>query len=206
VDASVKRLAAFRRPVIALSLSTVVEKKCVKQNIAYIDIMKAFTQYLLEKGYGIWMLANAAQASADTRRNNDLVLCRELYARFKDDPYVAFIDKEMEPEEIRSYLGHCRSLVGSRFHAMVFAYTKKIPVMLVGWSHKYREVGASLGVDSFTLDYKTLALSEMKQTFDAFDVAHDELRASLAEHLPGVIASAQKNVQIVIGVMEEVQL
>ena len=42
----------------------------------------------------------------------------------------------------------------SRFHAMVTALSSKIPVLVIGWSHKYLEVMRSFGQAGMVIDHR----------------------------------------------------
>ncbi len=203
VTAFVSQSPVFKKPVIGVSVSSVVNKKCKKLSIDYEGIMTAFIRELTSKGFGVMLIANAARADSEKSRNNDLPLCRRIYAALQKDDSVLFIDKEMEPEEIREYISHCRSLVCSRFHAMVGAYAKGVPVLIVGWSHKYQEVSEMLVDTHFVLDYSQLSLQGLVEAFNEFDSANQQLRAQIARNLPGVLASSQQNAQYVSTLLDE---
>ena len=49
----------------------------------------------------------------------------------RDRDKVRWYHKEMDAEEIRAYIGKCRFLVASRFHAMIGSLEQKVPVLLI---------------------------------------------------------------------------
>ncbi len=123
--------------VVGLSISSVVEKKCAALGIDYKKIMIDFIDMLGERGYHVLIIANGARIGSTKPRNNDLMICDAVYEGSSQKEMVRWYHKEMEAEEIREYIGKCRYLVASRFHAMIGALEKKVPVLLVGWSHKF---------------------------------------------------------------------
>lgn len=44
------------------------------------------------------------------------------------------------PVQLKGVLGTARPVVGSRFHALVGALSQGVPVLAIGWSHKYDEL------------------------------------------------------------------
>ncbi len=44
------------------------------------------------------------------------------------------------PVQLKGVLGTARLVVGSRFHALVGALSQGVPVLAIGWSHKYEEL------------------------------------------------------------------
>ena len=139
--------------VVGLSISSVVEKKCTKMGIAYKDTMVSFINWLNSKGYNVVLIANAARVNSEKSRNNDLMVGDAIYADVADKDKVRWYHKEMDAEEIRAYIGKCRFLVASRFHAMIGSLEQKVPVLLIGWSHKYQEVLDMFELGQYAIDF-----------------------------------------------------
>jgi colanic acid/amylovoran biosynthesis protein len=55
----------------------------------------------------------------------------------EDSPTPIEIVTETDPLILKRYLGTALFVVGSRFHALVSALSQGVPVLAVGWSHKY---------------------------------------------------------------------
>ena len=130
----------FCKRVVALSISSVVQGKCEKMGRDYRSCMIQFINWLNEQDYNVLLIANAAREGSEKPRNNDLIICTEVYNAVRDKTKVMWEPREMVSEEIRELLARCEVLVASRFHAMIGALEKCTPVLLVGWSHKYKEV------------------------------------------------------------------
>lgn len=111
----------FRKRVVALSISSVVQGKCEKMGRDYRSCMIQFINWLNEQDYNVLLIANAAREGSEKPRNNDLIICTEVYNAVRDKTKVMWEPREMAPEEIRELLARCEVLVASRFHAMIGA-------------------------------------------------------------------------------------
>lgn len=190
--------------VVGLSISSVVEKKCTKMGIAYKDTMVSFINRLNSKGYNVVLIANAARINSEKSRNNDLMVGDAIYADVADKDKVRWYHKEMDAEEIRAYIGKCRFLVASRFHAMIGSLEQKVPVLLIGWSHKYQEVLDMFELGQYAIDFSKLELSELEKSFDDFVSAEDDIRKKLDKNLDSVLASSRNNIKYISEIIEEI--
>ncbi len=212
----------------ALSVSSVVERKCRKAGIDYCAIMAEFAVYLNRRGYQVFLLANAARMHVKKTHNNDLPACdtvASIYhklqhkennrqkgtgsgikAQGQADSARGLIweRREMDAEEIRAWIGRCEFLVTSRFHAMVFALSKNVPVLLVGWSHKYQEVMEQFGLSEFAADYSDLSLEKLQNRFEIFLEQQEAIRERICKNLPAVKESSRKNICHIIKILDEI--
>jgi len=252
----------------ALSISSVVERKCKKAGIDYCRVMAEFIAYLTGQGYQVYMFANAARIHSDRPRNNDLMTgdaimqeyrklvlaqnsrktgrsgnaCKDVWKTGKDGSVrnsvwktgkdgssrgsrknvwcrhaqqdrdgtqkicwngLIWEHREMAAEEIRACIAQCDCLIACRFHAMVFALSRQIPVMLIGWSHKYQEVMEQFGLGEYAADYSRLSLEELQQSFAMFLENQEEIRRKIREHLPAVQHSSGKNIRHIVKLLDE---
>ncbi len=208
VEAAVKAdpffAAEVENKLIGLSVSSVVDKKCTKQGIDYRKAMVDFTDYLTDSGYYVMIIANAARIHSEKPRNNDLMVGDDIYSRVKNKEQVCWYHKEMDAEEIREYIGRCRFLVASRFHAMIGALQRKVPVLLIGWSHKYQEVLDMFGLGQYAIDFSKLELSSLIEEFKRFEAAEDEIRSNLDRNYDAVMESSADNIRYIGEVVDAV--
>lgn len=190
--------------MVALSVSSVVERKCSKIGIQYREIMCGFIFHLISQGYRVFMFANAARIHSAKPRNNDLLIGSSIYKSYCQAHGASGLIwqcREMDAEEIRAYIGHCECLVASRFHAMVFALSKGVPVLLIGWSHKYEEVLAQFGLSSYAVDYASLRLGMLKREFGQLMGRQEEIRKKIKENFPSVQESSRQNIRSIAACM-----
>ena len=191
--------------LIGLSVSSVVDSKCTKQGIDYRKSMVDFVDYLTDNGYKVMIIANAARIKSEKPRNNDLMVGDDIYSRVKNKDAVRWYHKEMDAEEIREYIGRCRFLVASRFHAMIGALQRKVPVLLIGWSHKYQEVLDMFGLGQYAIDFSKLELSSFIEEFKRFESAESEIRAKLDSENYGVVMdSSANNIRFISEIIDNV--
>lgn len=197
--------AFFNHPdLVGLSISSVVQKRCAKKRIDYTKIMIQFVDALNEKGYPVLLIANAARIHSQKPRNNDLMVGDEIYQGITDKTMVRWYHEEMAAEEIREYISKCRFVVASRFHAMIAALTKEIPVLLIGWSHKYQEVLDMFALGSYATDYADLSLDKLMEDFETVILDEDTIRYQLRLHHDEVIQSSKKNIALISQVLDQI--
>ena len=79
----------------------------------------------------------------------DVDLGYELKTNFLDEERVE-VFFEADPITLKGYLGQARTLVGSRFHALVSALSQDVPCLSLGWSHKYNMLFEEYGIPDLT--------------------------------------------------------
>lgn len=194
----------FQKDVVGLSISSVVLKKCTKMGIDYQKIMVDFIAYLNQKGYGVLMIANAARINSEKPRNNDLMIGDAIFGGLSDQTKVRWYHEEMDAEEIREYISHCKYLVASRFHAMIGALEKKVPVLLIGWSHKYQEVLDMFELGQYAADFSNLNMDSLKESFENFEKDEAVIREKLEKNHRQVMESSRRNIQYIGEVIDEI--
>ncbi len=190
--------------VVALSISSVVQGKCEKKGVDYKGCMIKFTDWLNSEGYNVLLIANAAREGSEKPRNNDLMICTEVYNAVQNKDMVRWYPREMSPEEIRELLARSRCLVASRFHAMIGALEKCTPVLLIGWSHKYKEVLDMFGLGEYAADFSSLELETLKEKFNGFMADNKTIREKIKENLPAVLESSRDNIRCISEVIDKV--
>lgn len=195
----------YKKDIVGLSISSVVERKCEKRGIPYKQIMVEFIEYLSKEGYGVLLIANAARINSVKPRNNDLMVGDVIFEAVKDKENVRWYHKEMDAEEIREYISKCRFLVASRFHAMVGALEKKIPVFLVGWSHKYKEVMDMFHLGQYAIDYSNMNIKILKDGFENFVSNESQIRTNLEEYHEIVMECSALNMVYITEIIDRIE-
>ena len=202
VDELCKSDSFYNDNVVALSISSVVQGKCEKKGVDYKGCMIQFTDWLNSQGYNVLLVANAAREGSQKPRNNDLMICTEVYEAAQNKDMVRWYPREMSPEEIRELLARSKCLVASRFHAMIGALEKCTPVLLVGWSHKYKEVLDMFDLGEYAADFSSLELETLKEKFNAFMADNETIRTKIKENLPEVLESSRDNIRYISEVID----
>ncbi len=186
----------FSGKVISLAISSVVYKNCLKIKKDYVGIMAGFADMLIKRGYKVLILANAARAGKETLHNNDLPVCDMVYGRVQNKDGCRWYREEFDFEVIRGFIQSSHMMVGSRFHAMIGSLWCCVPVLLIGWSHKYKEILDMFHVDSFAMGYKDLSTERLEGDFLRLEEQYGEVKQRICGNLPAVKESAERNFSI----------
>jgi coenzyme F420-reducing hydrogenase beta subunit len=195
----------FDKKFITLSISSVVFKSCEKAGIDYFDIMKRFIKYINNKGYGVFIIANAARKGTEKLKNNDLPIGEKLYGMIDNNKDVRWYNKEFTPEIIREIISKSNILVASRFHAMIGALEKGVPVLLVGWSHKYKEVLDMFDLEEYSVDYKNLHYEDLVERFEKVLDEEDNIKQKIHNNIAEVKKSSYKNIKVIIDEINSIE-
>jgi colanic acid/amylovoran biosynthesis protein len=172
---------AWPRPTVGLVPSEVVKGFFTRNDQDYNEFIAELVAGVRDRGYDVRLIPHAIRPDRPASRMNDAPLAAEL-AALCDAPMR---EGDPSPSELRTEIARCDIVVTSRFHAMVSALATSTPVMVIGWSHKYREVLAQFGQDDAALDYRGLDSKTALAHFDR--IAGDDTREeTLRAHLPAV--------------------
>ena len=155
LDAQLERLRADGRRVVSIVPSSLLYKKCDQ----YVAKLAGLIRELLRADLHVVLLPNATRAGVEKARNNDLVVIEQIVGMLGEGErqHVTAVTFDVNTASIRQLLRHSELVVTSRFHGMVAALHATIPVVVIGWSHKYSEVLAQFGCDELGLDQAATA-------------------------------------------------
>ncbi|MEM9730896.1 MAG: Coenzyme F420 hydrogenase/dehydrogenase, beta subunit C-terminal domain [Myxococcota bacterium] len=178
--------------VVALSVSSVVHKKCEKKGIDYVRVMTETTEALLDRGHGVVIYPNATREHTDSLHNNDLPLVEAIHQGVGDARRgnVVPVARDLNTKSLRAVLVPVDCMIASRFHAMISALSLEKPIMVLGWGHKYQEVLGQFGIEEWCFDFSDLQTALLMERVDAFLSESDAIRARIAKALPEVKAGS----------------
>jgi polysaccharide pyruvyl transferase WcaK-like protein len=177
--------------VVMLIPSAVVEELCRHHSIDYVDRMAQLAKGLTAQGHDVMVVAHSALEQGGGGTIDDLPVCRRIAAA---SPAV-LLEGERDPRHLRALIARSRLLITSRFHAMISGLATNVPTLVVGWSHKYREVMAEFGLEEWVLDLRAMTDDTGLEAAVDLDRRSDEVRARMREALPDVRASAESNIE-----------
>lgn len=62
---------------------------------------------------------------------------------------------ESNPIALKEIIGSSRMVIGSRFHSLVASFSKGVPAIALGWSHKYEMLFEDFGCGQFIVSHNT---------------------------------------------------
>jgi polysaccharide pyruvyl transferase WcaK-like protein len=152
------------------------------------------TEIRSKTGRSVVIAPHSYRAGLPEGRMNDGPVCREVANACAADSQVLGLDFDLTAGELRRLVALSSVLVTSRFHAMISGLATSTPTVVVGWSHKYREVLDDFGLSSLGLDS-----SALKQPSEIADIVgrvlstRDELSQQISAALPAVKVRSLRN-------------
>lgn len=147
---------------------------------------------------GVVVAPHSYRAGMSEGRMNDGPVCREVAATCAADPMVVGVDADLTAGELRKLVSMGSVLVTSRFHAMISGLATCTPTVVVGWSHKYREVLDDFGLAEYGMDSTELADPQKIGHVVGDVLAHrDRIAQQIREALPAVQERSMKNFAVI---------
>jgi polysaccharide pyruvyl transferase WcaK-like protein len=161
----------------------------------YVSAMASLVSEIRSKtGRSVVIAPHSYRAGLPEGRMNDGPVCREVAEACAGDSQVLGLDSDLTAGELRHLVALGSVLVTSRFHAMISGLATSTPTVVVGWSHKYKEVLDDFGLSSLGLD--SSALNNPSETADVVGrvlSTRDELSQQITAALPAVKVRSLRN-------------
>lgn len=189
------RQQAGVRAVVGVCPSSVVAVKSRASGGDYEQVLAQLVGDLARSGLQVVLFPNATRADDPVgERNNDLPVIRRVLAAVGDvdGPAPLAVDLDVSATGVKKVIAACDVVLVSRFHAMVGALGLAVPVVVLGWSHKYAEVMARFGQEDRVSDYKALSREQLREAVEDVVEHRDEVAAAIREALPGVQEGARR--------------
>ncbi len=183
------------RKLLVASPSEVVRRLSAKAGIDFETEFCVFAKRRLQDGWNIVLVPHSL--GTGTSKNNDLDLCRRIVSALSDDR-VHMIEPVEDARVLRAAIGFADVFVGCRFHSVVAALAMGVPSLVVGWSHKYREMTEMLQPGPWSLDAAQVSGVSLDEAFGRLVVNLPDLRDGIANRLPDVQRRARSNFDLVM--------
>lgn len=185
------------RETIAIIPSSLVMKK----NSGYVSQLSRLVLDLTSANYQVLLLPNATREASDKSRNNDLIPIQAVVDQLRQEQpecldQVFFVDFDVNTKGIRQLMSAASVVVTSRFHGMVAALADAIPVLVIGWSHKYAEVLAQFESADLCCDHNKTD-TRLTDVVIRMLVNQVALREKLQSKLPIVTQSSRQQLEFV---------
>ena len=161
----------------------------------YVSAMASLVTEIRSKtGRSVVIAPHSYRAGLPEGRMNDGPVCREVAEACVGDSQVLGLDSDLTAGELRHLVALGSVLVTSRFHAMISGLATSTPTVVVGWSHKYKEVLDDFGLSSLGLDSSALNNpSEIADVVARVLSTRDELSQQITAALPAVKVRSLRN-------------
>lgn len=192
LEEKLSELNVFRQAdkiIVGVCPSVVIAKRAEAAGWNYHQRMLELISGLVEKGYAVALYPNATRGEdLDKTHNNDLPLLAEIKKNLSPDisKCVVSFSGSLNAAQVHEIINSCDVQAVSRFHAMVASLASCIPVMVIGWSHKYLEVMERFGQQDMVLDYKKGSIQPVIDCIDRLVEERTERVLRIANALPEV--------------------
>ena len=181
------------RGTIAMTISSVVHQRSLRTGMNYVAETSKVVRLLLDEGFNVMMMPNATRSGTDKLHNNDLPVLAEIKRELADSPgdRLLIVEADINTAGLRRILKIADVLVASRFHSMVAGLALKMPVMVVGWGHKYEEVLSQFGCAEWAADHSSLDSEALVQRVLEFWEQRERIRGEVRDNLERVRQASQ---------------
>lgn len=184
------------RDLLVVVPSEVVKEYCDGVGIDYVRTLAGHIDALVDElDASVVLLPHAVRVGGGRSRMNDLPVTAELAAAITRTDRLVVIDTAADPHVLRAVLSRARVVVTGRFHAMVSALATSTPVVVTGWSHKYREVLEEFRVAGAAVSFQDMEGPQLPDAVrEAWRTSH-ELQARITQAQPAVRARAARSLE-----------
>ena len=126
-----------KQPVIGLSVSFMASRHS-GDRYQYIKTMARFSDYMIEK-YGARVVLIPNEFSEKISKD-DLRIAQEIHYIINEQTNSELVDKDFPAKKMKGIIGELDILVAARYHSIIAGLSQGVPVLALGWHHKYHDV------------------------------------------------------------------
>jgi polysaccharide pyruvyl transferase WcaK-like protein len=202
-----KSLRSNEKLVVGVCPSIVVANRAHATGWDYAQSVAYLIDDLVGKGYIVALYPNATRGEdMDKTHNNDLPLLDNIECKLllESRRYFIKFTGSLNAAQIHQVINSCDAHVVSRFHAMVAALSSGIPVLVIGWSHKYLEVMERFGQEDMVIDYKQGGHDAVSMLFDRLLDDRVQRALTIVKALSAVKKLSQRQVDFTIEYLRKI--
>ncbi|MCF8361001.1 MAG: polysaccharide pyruvyl transferase family protein [Prolixibacteraceae bacterium] len=196
---TLKNIKTQKRQLIGVCPSSVVERASHNKGIDYQDFLQNLILELIDKGYFPVIFPNATKEhKPGTRRNNDIPLIHDLVNKLNlktPENSYSFFANNLNADGVKQIIQQTDICIVSRFHAMIFALILSKPVLVLGWSHKYREIMEQFHLEKYVADYQSLKSEAIINLIREISQNTEQINKQIKDHIEIIKKDSYKQIQ-----------
>lgn len=114
----------------------------------YPELIDKLICFFRDKGHTVYIIPHAYGYYNPEKNNDDMIACREAYARLQDKSNVVLIDKDLISPRIKYVISQMKFFCGTRMHANFAAIYTGVPVFGLSYSYKFEGAFLANGLDA----------------------------------------------------------
>jgi colanic acid/amylovoran biosynthesis protein len=148
----------------------------------YIEHLAKSIDQLQNKNFEIKLIVHSWRDNSKPR-NNDLIAAEEINKHLENK--IEIIGYGKNSTQIREEISSCKLIVVSRFHAMIAALYTFTPMLVIGWSHKYKEIMDDFELKSeYYLDYSDIDYLTIAKKINSIYLNGNQISNKIKKKLP----------------------
>lgn len=105
---------------------------------------------------------------------------------------IRVIDEPLPAELLKSIYGWMDIFIGTRMHSNIFALSKGVPVVAIGYLHKTEGIARMVGIENWVIDIRKLKGNILQEKLAALWLARQEWRHKIQQKIPNLIIEANE--------------
>jgi len=178
-------LAAVRqeRAVVGISVSHQAYNRAPSRE-GYLDSMASLARHIIKRGMHVVLLPNELYHNKPLKDDEDL--SKAIEEQVQDGRCEVVITRQMSGEQVKGVIRQFDGIVAARYHSIIAALSMGIPVLAIGWHHKYEGVLSRFGLSEWVCDVSELQAAALCDRFDALWEQRVSIRKDIEASLPGI--------------------
>ncbi|HMS23220.1 MAG TPA: polysaccharide pyruvyl transferase family protein [Candidatus Saccharibacteria bacterium] len=189
---------SLNKNYLVICPSRVVEKKCDKLGVDYAGVIADFLNAKNLENQKFIIMAHAAREGSEKPHNNDLPLCKKIFELVDDKNKTVFFNQEISAQAQRYIISTVSACLVSRFHAMIASLSVGVPVGVIGWSHKYKEILSQFGLEKYAIDLKNLNEKSLGKIYEMTKKDNEKIKSSIKNNIESVKNESLKNTNAIV--------
>jgi polysaccharide pyruvyl transferase WcaK-like protein len=177
-----------QRPVVGLTPNTRIYYRTPGEGQAnqYVEFMVEVARFCIQEWKAQVVLLPHEYAMGDKPKRDDRFLCGLIQLALAAPEHCVSLSSFHTAEEMKSIISHLDLLIGSRFHSLVFALASAVPVVAVGWAHKYAELMELFGLEGYAVEHQQLDFAAARTQLHRAWTCRAETAAKISRCLPAI--------------------
>jgi len=177
----------------------VYERSFSEHGNKYVEALRNFIDFIIEK-FDATIVLLPYWFREDYP--DDRVVIREITKDLKSKDRVYTINEDFSSADLKAVIGQMDLLIASRFHSVVAGLSMRVPTMVIGWTHKYKELMDMIGQGEFLVDYQNLDLDETKEKLTRLWTTRYDIKQILEDKVSRLEKDAEKPVILLKALLE----
>ena len=192
-SAKTQAIQKTKKLTFGMTPSSVLYKKMGEEKFVehFVNLIKQY--YEEHDDVEFWLIAHSYKPG-HSLNNNDYPVCQMIFDKLPEEiaKDTTMIFGEYTAMEMKEIISKTDLFLACRFHSMVGALGMGVPTVVLGWSHKYREILEGFGLTSI-VNYRDFSYNQLYQSVSEMTDLIEERSQTVSMHLKSQKESSKQN-------------